>query len=86
MNRKSALPIPEAILQLQRQLEQFRSTRPKLPEPPEPLWQADALAGAHHVLEMFRRALPDGPTRKCLDRLSNRLTKIATVVKSLGSS
>jgi integrase len=46
----------------------------------------DALSGAHHVLEMFRRTLPDGPTRRCLDRLSNRLTKIVTAVKSLGPS
>ena len=40
MNRKSALPIPEPILQLQRQLEQFRSTRPVRTRLPEPLWQA----------------------------------------------
>jgi hypothetical protein len=31
---------------------------------------------AVHVLEMFRRALPNGPSRVCLHRLSNRLTKI----------
>ena len=37
MNRKITLPIAEPILQLQRQLEQFRSTRTKLPEA---LWQA----------------------------------------------
>ena len=35
----------------------------------------DVLSGAHHVLEMFCRTLPDGPTRSSLDRLSNRLTK-----------
>ena len=46
----------------------------------------DVLSGAHHVLEMFRRTLPDGPTRSSLDRLSNRLTKIITVAKSLGPS
>jgi len=46
----------------------------------------DAISGAHHVLEMFRRTLPNGPTRTCLDRLSNRLTKIVTVAKSLGRS
>ena len=44
----------------------------------------DALSGARHVLEMFRRTLPDGPTRTRLDRLSNRLTKIVTAAKSLG--
>lgn len=46
----------------------------------------DALSGAHHLLEMFRRTLPDGSNRTCLDRLSNRLTKIVTVAKSLGPS
>jgi len=46
----------------------------------------DALSGAHHVLEMFRRSLPDGPNRTCLDRLSNRLTKIVTVAKHVGVS
>src|SRR6516162_6669998 len=35
----------------------------------------DSLLAAQHVLEMFRRALPDGVSRRCLDRLSNRLTK-----------
>jgi len=46
----------------------------------------DALSGAHHVLEKFRRTLPNGPTRTCLDRLSNRLTKIVTVAKSFSRS
>lgn len=40
MSRKSTAPIPEAITQLQRQLEQFRSTRPARSKLPEPLWQA----------------------------------------------
>lgn len=46
----------------------------------------DALSAAQHALEMFRRALPEGTTRTCLDRLSNRLTKIITKAKSLGPS
>ena len=40
MNRKSTLPIPEAIVQLQRQLDQFRRTQPKRTKLPESLWQA----------------------------------------------
>jgi hypothetical protein len=36
----------------------------------------DSLVAAQHVLEMFRRTLPNGASRSCLDRLSNRLTKI----------
>ena len=35
---------------------------------------ADALLFAQHTIEMFRRSLSDGPPRRCLDRLSNRLT------------
>jgi hypothetical protein len=39
MNRKST-PIPEPIAQLQRQLDQFRRTRPGRTKLPESLWQA----------------------------------------------
>ena len=40
MNQKSTPPIPEAIAQLQRQLDQFRSTQPQRTKLPEALWQA----------------------------------------------
>jgi hypothetical protein len=43
----------------------------------------DSLLAAQHVLEMFRRALPDGASRRCLDRLSNRLTKIIIEARQL---
>src|SRR5207248_1831707 len=36
----------------------------------------DSLLFAQHAMEMFRRSLLDGPLRRCLDRLSNRFTKI----------
>lgn len=39
---------------------------------------------AQHVLEMFRRTLPQGPDRRLLDRLANRLTKIASETRKLG--
>jgi hypothetical protein len=42
MNRKSTAAIPEAITQLQHQLEQFRSTQPGRTKLPESLWQAAA--------------------------------------------
>jgi site-specific recombinase XerD len=45
----------------------------------------DSLQAAHHALEMFRRTLPTGTARTCLDRLSNRLTKIATEARKLGT-
>jgi len=49
MNRKST-PIPEPIAQLQRQLDQFRSTQPRRTKLPESLWQAAVeLAREHGV-------------------------------------
>jgi site-specific recombinase XerD len=43
----------------------------------------DSLQVTQHVLEMFRRTLPQGPDRR-LDRLSNRLTKITSETRKLG--
>ena len=49
MNREST-PIPEPVAQLQRQLEQFRSTQPGRTKLPESLWQAAVeLARQHGV-------------------------------------
>jgi hypothetical protein len=43
----------------------------------------NALLVAQHIIEMYRRALPDGPPRRCLNRLLNRLTKIASEARKL---
>jgi hypothetical protein len=43
------------------------------------------LLSAQHVLEMFRRALPDGTSRTSLARLSNRLTKILAEARKLST-
>jgi len=43
----------------------------------------DSLHLAQHVLEMVRRTLPEGPDRRLLDRLANRLTKIASETRKL---
>ena len=66
MNRKSTLAIPEAILQLQRQLDQFRSTRRRRTKLPESLWQAAVeLARQHgvhsvaHPLRLEKSLWPD---------------------------
>jgi hypothetical protein len=48
VNRNITPPIPEAILQLQRQLDQFRSTQPRRTKLPEPLWQAAAELARQH--------------------------------------
>jgi hypothetical protein len=50
VNRKRTLPIPEPIAQLQRQLDQFRSTQSQRTKLPESLWQsAVELARQHGV-------------------------------------
>jgi len=41
----------------------------------------DSLQAAQHALEVFRRALPIAAARSCL----NRLTKIATEARKLGT-
>jgi hypothetical protein len=80
------------LTDLQREFQLARSNpRHLVPQPKTPLAPIrpglngviDALFGAHHVLEMFRRTLPNGARRTCLDRLSNRLTKIITQAKNL---
>ena len=43
----------------------------------------DSLHLAQHVLEMFRRTFPQGPDHRLLDRLANRLTKIASEARKL---
>jgi hypothetical protein len=45
----------------------------------------DSLLAAQHVLEMFRRTLPNDTSRRRLDRLSNRLTKIVTEARNLAT-
>jgi site-specific recombinase XerD len=47
---------------------------------------ADALLFAQHTIEMFRRSLCNGPSRRCLDRLSNRLTKILFEARKLNQA
>jgi site-specific recombinase XerD len=43
----------------------------------------DSLLAAQHVLEMFRRSRPNDTSRRRLDRLSNRLTKILIEARNL---
>jgi len=60
--------------------------QPKLSNDPLPAGLdgvIDTLLSAQHVLEMFRRALPEGASRTSLARLSNRLTKILAEARKL---
>jgi len=60
--------LPEPILQLQRQLDQFRSTQPRRTKLPEPLWQAAVeLARQHGVYPVA------DPLRLDYTRLKERL-------------
>jgi site-specific recombinase XerD len=81
-----------ALTDLQREFQLARSQpRHLVPQPKLPSARIragldgviDSLLAAQHVLEMFRRALPQGPSRGCLDRLSNRLTKIVSEARKL---
>jgi hypothetical protein len=52
MNRKNT-PIPEPVVQLQRQLEQIRSTQPRRSRLPESLWGAAVdLARQHGIYQV----------------------------------
>ena len=78
MNRKSTAPIPEAITQLQHQLEQFRSTRPARTKLPEPLWQAAVeLARQHGIYAVAH------PLRLDYTRLKERLDGIPSRSRNL---
>ena len=55
MDIKITSPIPEPIVHLQRQLDQFRSTRQRRTKLPEPLWEAAVeLARQHGVYSVAR--------------------------------
>jgi hypothetical protein len=79
---------------LQREFQLARSKpRHLVPQPKEPLAPIragldgviDSLLAAQQVLEMFRRTLSNAASRRCLNRLSNRLTKIVTEARKLGT-
>jgi integrase len=82
-----------ALNDLQREFELARSKpRHLVPQPKTPFIPRtgldgliDSLLAAQHVLEMFRRTLPIGTSRRHLDRLSNRLTKILTEARKLAT-
>lgn len=87
--------IEVALSDLRREFDLARSKpRHLVPQPKTPIASLragldgvmDALLSAQHVLEMFRRALPNGASRACLVRLSNRLTKIVAEARKLATS
>jgi hypothetical protein len=83
-----------ALTDLQREFHAARSEpRHLAPQPKTQVASAraglegvvDSLLTTQHLVEMFRRTLPDGAPRRCLDRVSNRLTKILAIARNLGA-
>jgi hypothetical protein len=50
LDSKTASPLPEPIVQLQRQFDQFRSARSRRTKLPEPLWEAAVELARQHGL------------------------------------
>ena len=81
MNSKSASPIPSAIEQLQRQLDEFRSAQPHRRKLPETLWQAAVeLARQHGVYSVAH------PLRLDYTGLKNRLDGVPDRQKKAAKS
>jgi integrase len=89
------LYVEVALNDLQREFQQARSKpRHLVPQPKTSFALTrtgldgviDSLQAAQHALEMFRRSLPIGAARSCLDRLSNRLTNIAAETRKIPTS
>jgi site-specific recombinase XerD len=81
-----------ALTDLEREFQQARSKpRHLAPQPKTSLAPArtglagiiDVLLAAQHLMEMFRRSLPNGDARNRLHRLSVRLLKILTEIRKL---
>ena len=82
------------LTDLQREFELARSKpRHLIPQPRTPFTSVrtglagvlDSIGAAKHLLDVFRRTLPDDGTSKRLGRLSNRLTKILTEARKLAT-
>ena|SRR5579863_3749413 len=71
MNRKTT-PIPEPIVQLQRQLDQYRSTQSRRAKLPESLWQAATELARQHGVHSVAQ-----PLRLDYMRLKKRLNGTA---------
>src|SRR5215467_14056906 len=79
MKHRIVAPVPEAITQLQRQLEQFRSSRPGRKKLPESLWQAAVELARQHGIYAVAHPLRLDYTRlkQRLDGIPNRPRKPA---------
>jgi integrase len=80
------------LIDLQREFQLARSQPRHLAPPPRTSSPSrrtglegliDSLLATQHAMVMFRRSLPSGNARACLDRLSNRFTKILAEIRKL---
>ncbi len=76
MNHQMAAPVPGGMAQLQRQLEQFRSSRPARTKLPESLWQAAVELARQHGINAVAH-----PLRLDYTRLKQRLSGNAEPAK-----
>jgi hypothetical protein len=79
LNSKSATPIPGAIDQLQRQLDEFRNAQPHWTKLPETLWQAAVELARQHGVDSVAHPLRLDYTglKKRLDGVADRRKKAA---------
>jgi hypothetical protein len=80
LNNKSTSPIPELIVQLQRSLEEFRSTRPHRAKLPEAIWQSAVELAREHGLYAVAH-----PLRLDYAQLKKRLGGVVTVSRKSAS-
>ena len=74
MKHKNPSPIPESIVELQRQLEEFRSARPRRRKLPEGLWQSAVELARQHGLYSVAH-----PLRLSYTQLKERLGGVEAV-------
>jgi len=80
LRHKSALPIPESIVQLQFQLEQFRSSHPYRTRLPETLWQSAVELARQHGLYSVAH-----PLRLDFTQLKKRLGGVVNTPRKASS-
>jgi hypothetical protein len=80
LNIQSRSPIPEPIEQLQREFDEFRSTRPRRARLPEPLWQSAVELAREHGLHAVAH-----PLRLDYAQLKKRLGGVVTVSRKSAS-
>jgi hypothetical protein len=80
LNSKSASPIPDSIVQLQRRLDELRSTRPHRTKLPETVWESAVELAREHGLYAVAH-----PLRLDYTQLKKRLDGVVAAPKKASS-